>query len=112
LESLAKDAAADRYVGHWKWLLTLGVEPLPLLVQAFASPDRDVRLYALLAIEQLIESGEQPWAIPVEVQSLLERAKTDADPRVREAAAGIGNSDSYSPGGGGMGGGFFCLPSP
>jgi antitoxin component YwqK of YwqJK toxin-antitoxin module len=113
LESLAKDAAADRYVGHWKWLLTLGVEPLPLLVQAFASPDRDVRLYALLAIEQLIESGEQPWEIPVEVQSLLERAKTDADPRVREAAAGVGNSDSYSAAGmGGMGGGFFCLPSP
>jgi hypothetical protein len=120
VEALAKDAAADRYVGHWKWLLTLGVQPLPLLVKAFASPDRDVRLYALLAMERLIESGEperivhpdgsaeESWKIPSEVQPVLDQASTDSDPRVREAAAGIGNTDSYSPTGmGGMGGGFF-----
>jgi hypothetical protein len=121
-DALAKDAADDLYVGHWEWLLALDLDLLPLVAKAYSSPDRDVRLYAILVIEQLVESREperivQPdgsapdsWPIPPEVQPVLDRARNDSDPQVRDAAAGVGNPDSF-PGRGGMGGGFFCLPS-
>jgi hypothetical protein len=103
----------------------LGWDVLPPLERTYASASPDARLLAIHVLHNLVARGEQEFVevvsgvvelryeIPAEAQPLLDRAKADADPRVREAAEHVGKSyfyGNFSGFGGqgfGRGGGFF-----
>ena len=104
---------------HWSLIQQrLKVDPVPLLAQSFVHSDRNVRLYVMLVLEEIVESGagqrpmvngpgaEITWPIPPAVQAVIDKARTDPDPDVRTQAEEIGQE---LPGGGigGMGGGMF-----
>ena len=86
----------------WAPLTRLKSDPLPLLVEAFHMPDRQVRVYVLQLLKRLVERGpgqrtdlpggvvELRWEIPAGVESVLDQAQADRDEEVRELAAGIG----------------------
>jgi hypothetical protein len=76
-----------------------------------------VRRYILLVLEQIVETGEGElpiasgtagnaeitWPIPPTVQAVIDKAKTDPDPAVRQQAEAIGHQPQFN----GVGGGFF-----
>lgn len=102
-------------------------EATSLLVQAYSSSDADVRLYALGALEQVIErvppetepdaDRKQYWALPEAVKGVIARAKAENDPDIPAQAKEIGvfnpppagRAGAVGGGFGGMGGGggFF-----
>jgi hypothetical protein len=92
----------------------LKTNPVPLLAAAFGHRDPQVRVYVLMALEQIVESGEAQrplvggagahwtWTVPPGIQAVLERAKNDSDPEVRMQAEQVGREPVSS-----RGGGFF-----
>jgi hypothetical protein len=114
MELLARDSSPDdRYLqSNLISIRQLQIDPVPLLAAAFGHTDRNVRLVVLQVLEQIVESGpaqqsagaaaEITWPIPSAIQPVIDRARADADPEVRQQAEEIG-TQSF----GGRGGGFF-----
>jgi hypothetical protein len=101
----------------WQRLTRLKSDPVPLLAQSFIHREASVRLFILLVLEALVETGEGSlpvaagtagnaeitWPIPPTVQAVLDKAKTDPDPAVRQQAEAIGRKPHIT----GIGSGFF-----
>jgi hypothetical protein len=105
------------YPTHSEWLLEIESDLIPLLAQAFASPDPGVRLYVLLVLEQVVKLGPPiagdpfspaRWETPAAIQPLLDRATLDPDPAVREQAESIGAGQSNLS----FSGGFSAFSGP
>jgi hypothetical protein len=96
----------------------LGTDAIPHLDAAYqnsAPPDRVFILHVLANIvangpvrRPLVNEHGVVYEIPAAAQPLLERAKSDPDPQVQEAARRVGMSHGgYGGGMGGISGGFF-----
>ncbi len=123
IEILAEDTAIEPGMFNfyltpdWHRLTNLKSDPVPLLAQSFVHSDPRVRLVILLLLEQLVETGEGQlpvasgtagnaeivWPIPPTVQAVIDKAKTDPDPKIREQAEAIGREQQFF----GAGNGFF-----
>jgi hypothetical protein len=88
---------------EWDEIRDLRTDPVPLLAAAFGHSDRDVRLYVLRVLEQIVESGwptaSLTWPVPAEIQAVLDKAKADPDPEVRSRAQAVGRQDAAGVGG-------------
>jgi hypothetical protein len=114
VEILAEDTANEPGIVNyylspdWDRLTRLKSDPVPLLAQSFVHSDARVRLYILLVLEQIVEFGagtlsnqdEYTWPIPPTVQAVIDRAKTDPDPGIRQQAEAIGREPQFRGGGG------------
>ena len=97
-------------------LADLGPGVIPHLADNFESGRVEMRLRVLLVLRHLVAAGEsetvragpgkweRQWTIPPSALPLLETAKADRDPRVREAAERVGRQDL-----GPFNGGFGCV---
>jgi antitoxin component YwqK of YwqJK toxin-antitoxin module len=107
---------------HVAQVAELGWGVLPHLESAFRSANGEGRWCAILVLHLLVASGEPrrpsaagaapadvQWPIPEIAQPLLERAKADYDPRVREAAHAVGHGTGGFGSGGGSGMGFSAF---
>jgi antitoxin component YwqK of YwqJK toxin-antitoxin module len=113
------DGSLDSFPNYVGKIADLGWEVLPHLEAIYPTASADGRWFIALVLGELVRrqptsveraSGgvQTHYEIPAAAQPLLDRAKADADPRVREAAAGVGFR--WVPGSGAFGGqagGFF-----
>ena len=102
---------------HAGQIADLGWEVVPHLEALFPASNAEARWFMVLVLDELIRrqprlvknpSGyiQSRYEIPAAAQPLIDRAKADADPRVRESAAAVG-SNGFGGGGFGGGGGMF-----
>jgi hypothetical protein len=100
----------------------LGWDVIPQLHELYPQLTAEGRWLAVQVLQELVVRGkpsvvdlptggqEIQWTIPEQGQPLLERAKADTDPRVRETAEAVGKQPAwggFGSGGFGGGGGFF-----
>jgi hypothetical protein len=102
----------------------LGWDVIPQLETIYPESGTEGRWFAVRVLQTLVARDkpvitetagggrEVRWPVPEQGQPLLERAQADADPRVKQAAEGVGRQNSpsgtgFGSGFGGPAGGFF-----
>jgi hypothetical protein len=116
IEAKYQSGTAQHRPNYFELVADLGWEVIPQLEEIFPHASAEERWFIVRVLQTLVARGKLVitetasgravnWPIPEQARPLLERAKADADPNVKQAADQVGRQRS----GGGLGGagGFF-----